>query len=183
MARRCGPAAILLLALALGAAWGVAADDDDRCTAGWQPVEAGPLLDVAADVASRVSELANATGVLTCAVEPLDVVDCPRAWQGATRHRLYLNVTCVESGREVVVNLEVDALGAADGTVQGIDVDVERVTVDGQRVGDDLEDLFGDDDPREDTMETLEDRIEDIFGDRDDDLLGDDSGDDDGDDN
>jgi len=78
MARRCGPTAVLLLALALGAAWGVAADDDDRCAAGWQPVEAGALLDLAADVATRVSELANATGILTCGTQASDVVDCPR---------------------------------------------------------------------------------------------------------
>lgn len=31
----------------------------------------------------------------------------------------------IESAREVTVALEVDALGAADGTVRGIDVDVE----------------------------------------------------------
>lgn len=186
MARRCGPAAVLFLALALGAAWGAAADDDDRCSAGWQPVEAGAVLDVARDVATRVSELANATGILTCTPEANDVVDCPREWQGATRHRLLFNVTCAEAAREVIINLETDALGSADGTVQGIDVDIERVTVDGVRIGDDLEDLFEDDDPREDTMETLEDRIEDIFGDRDDDVLGDDDGpggDDDADDN
>lgn len=96
----------------------------------------------------------------------------------------------------MIINLETDALGSADGTVQGIDVDLEvreasscccaaphalllccaprpcccaaplphvlplpplptplqRVTVDGVRVGDDLEDIFEDDDPREDTM-------------------------------
>lgn len=80
MARRRGPAAVLLVALALGAAWGVAADDDDdlRCTAGWQPVEAGAVLDFANDVATRIAELANATGVLTCSNQPLGVADCPR---------------------------------------------------------------------------------------------------------
>lgn len=82
MARRCGPAAVLFLALALGAAWGAAADDDDRCSAGWQPVEAGAVLDVAQAVATRVSELANATGILTCTPEANDVVDCPRVSKG-----------------------------------------------------------------------------------------------------
>ena len=322
MARRCGPAAVLFLALALGAAWGAAADDDDRCSAGWQPVEAGAVLDVARDVATRVSELANATGILTCTPEANDVVDCPRVSKGwlsegwtslwhrggppqsrpvpnpavapCTRLRLLVPPlppagvagrhspppalqrdlvgasragghavlhsfwTCLgvfkawpatatvhqpcpsppspcsaEAAREVIINLETDALGSADGTVQGIDVDIEvrrhvgqltslccaprpcccaaphcpvavlrptalllccaplpcccaaphgpaavlrptplpllraptsraapltrphllqRVTVDGVRIGDDLEDLFEDDDPREDTM-------------------------------
>lgn len=221
MARRCGPAAVLFLALALGAAWGAAADDDDRCSAGWQPVEAGAVLDVARDVATRVSELANATGILTCTPEANDVVDCPRVSKGwsSLRHRggppqsrpmpnpsscsrqdsthlpavapcthlrflvpplpaagvagrhspppalqrdlvgasragghavLHSFWTCLgvfkawpatatvhqpcpsppspcsaEAAREVIINLETDALGSADGTVQGIDVDIE----------------------------------------------------------